>query len=127
MVCAFQNFWRDNLLDCVVSVGAVFRSKFMEGYEMTLDELERLADTAAVLDHNEQDGWYEPIYIEEQGAYYPKNARFISACDPLTIKSLIALCRLQHEAIQEADSMLEDSGAYIRLRKALAAYEEFGK
>jgi hypothetical protein len=51
--------------------------------------LKEAAEKAAVLDHNEYYGWYQPDYIESNGAYYPKNARFIALCSPSAIISLI--------------------------------------
>jgi hypothetical protein len=60
---------------------------------VNINELEKLAKAALVLDHNESDRWYAADYICEEGAHYIKNANFISACDPQTILAMIELLR----------------------------------
>ena len=66
---------------------------------MNLETLERLADAALALDHNEKAEWYseEELY---RFFHYPKNYRFIAACDPATIKELVLLVRQCKEALE---------------------------
>jgi hypothetical protein len=65
-----------------------------------LTALIEVAKAASVLDHNENAGWYGVHAIENAGAYYRKNARFIAECDPATILELCALLKKAEEALQ---------------------------
>ena len=68
------------------------------------EQLKALAMAAAVIDHNENRGWYSWDYIINNGADYPKNARFIAAASPDVILALIA----EHE---EQSRLLGMSGS----------------
>jgi hypothetical protein len=73
---------------------------------MNIAELKVAAEAATVLDHNETEGWYGADDIESQGAYYPKNARFIALANPAAILKLIAVveaakCCLEDVVLQE--------------------------
>jgi hypothetical protein len=96
---------------------------------MNLDELKALADAALVIDPIEVPGWYTAKTIEYEPAFYPKNARFIAAADPGTIKQLIELCEMQHEALAEAVKCIAlYSHPGVKLAtEALATFEHFGK
>jgi hypothetical protein len=62
---------------------------------------------------------------------------FIAAANPQTIKALIALCRMQHEVVENADALRHeiDFSTYLKRVKmvaemaneALTAFEQFGK
>ncbi len=64
---------------------------------MNIAELKAAAEAATVLDHNETEGWYTAEYIEFEGAYYPKNARFIALANPAAILKLIAVVEAAKE------------------------------
>jgi hypothetical protein len=72
-----------------------------------LTALIEAAKAASVLDHNENAGWYGVHEIENAGAYYRKNARFIAACDPATILELCALLEKAEEALKKNFEFLE--------------------
>jgi len=89
---------------------------------MNLVELKAAAEAATVLDHNETEGWYGADDIEAQGAYYPKNARFIALANPATILKVIA-------ALEAAQNLVGQEGDYlvnklIRLSDALKELEK---
>ena len=104
------------------------------GAEMNkLTTLAEAAKAAATIDHNEQEGWYSAEVIREQGAYFPKNAKFIAACDPDTILELCDLVVELEEVLRElsfgrfpkeGDEYSDDS---MRLfaRDALAAIKQW--
>ena len=54
------------------------------------EQLKVLALAAAVIDHNENRGWYEEDMLLQDGVYYTKNARFIAAASPDVVLTLIA-------------------------------------
>jgi hypothetical protein len=54
-----------------------------------LANLRELAKKANELDHNERPEWYHADNIQKQGAYYPKNARFIAAASPDVVIGLL--------------------------------------
>ena len=115
---------------------------------MKLDELEKLADSAThgpwhspgigeihVKHPDHPEGCIEIAsvifpneYNDEEGGKQ-EDADFIAACDPHTIKRLIALVRLQHDALDYLQNAPE--GVYSELQetklamKALAAYGAF--
>lgn len=87
------------------------------------EELMNLAEAAMVIDHNEHAEWYAAEYLERQGVYYPKNARFIAAAaNPETIKQLVALCRLQHAALMQMEDYEVLPGEWDT---AIAAFNKF--
>jgi hypothetical protein len=73
---------------------------------MKVTELKAAAEAASVLDHNENAGWYTAEYIEFEGAYYPKNARFIALANPATILKLIAV-------VEAAQNLVGQEGDYL--------------
>jgi hypothetical protein len=91
------------------------------------EELLALAEAAMVLDHNEQEGWYEADFIKECGAYYPKNARFIAAANPETIRQLVELVRLQNAALEFAADFIPTSYCNIGDCMVCETIEAFNK
>jgi hypothetical protein len=81
---------------------------------MTIDELEKLADETIKADAIRQKG---------------KSIYFTRTFEPQTVKQLIALVRLQHEALKEAKiTMDSECGEQLDSKqdKAIAAFEQFG-
>lgn len=98
---------------------------------MNLDTLEKLADAATPGPWN----WYEwetkeCAVVEEDGTSITSvrhgglpDHQFIAAANPATIKSLIALCRMQHGALCAANT-----NAYFKHAvDALVAFDNFNK
>jgi hypothetical protein len=93
-----------------------------------LDALEKLAQEAAVLDHNETDRWYNADELmadwvsAKDAIWYPKNARLMAACDPATMLKMIAAIR----AADTVNKMHGDTNSheFRAMRLALAALED---
>jgi hypothetical protein len=64
-----------------------------------LTALVEAAKAASVTDHNENPRWYKYSDLIRDVIFYPKNARFIAACDPATILELCALLEKMEEVI----------------------------
>jgi hypothetical protein len=86
-----------------------------------LTELKKLAEAAAAIDHNEHAEWYTAECIESQGAYYPKNARFIAKANPQAILQMIAVMEQMAGALEYG---FVDDPSQHKERDALAAYSE---
>lgn len=87
-----------------------------------LDELEALANAAT--DPRFPFCWHSWEGITDDG-YAENDAKFICACTPQTIKQLIALCRLQNDALEIAKESCD--GSYTKYDTALAAFDAFQK
>lgn len=85
-----------------------------------LTELIEVARAAAVLDHNEAEEWYSAELMEVY-AFFPKNARFIAACDPATILELCALLQQAEKALETYSNRFENNIAY----KAITAIRQW--
>ena len=88
------------------------------------EELLKLTEAALVIDHNENADWYSETDMMSR-VHYKKNARFIAAANPATIKQLVELCRLQHEALK-ALSMKQARWTDNQIA-ALEAFDAFEK
>ena len=104
----------------------------------TLDELEKLADAATqgpwrktghgVVIADRRTGNTDDDYIvmwDDTPDYVETDATFIAAANPQTIKQLIALVRLQHEALMSCS--MGCSYDETEVVAATKAYEEFNK
>jgi hypothetical protein len=89
-----------------------------------LTTLIEAAKAASVLDHNENAGWYGVHAIENAGAYYRKNARFIAACDPATILELCALLEKAEEALQWHTAMTRPIARTDEILAAIKQWKE---
>jgi hypothetical protein len=96
-----------------------------------LDALEKLAQEAAVLDHNETDRWYNADELmadwvsAKDAIWYPKNARLMAACDPATMLKMIAAIRAAKRVVDSNEG--DFIGFFIKvddMRDALAALED---
>jgi hypothetical protein len=92
-----------------------------------IDKLEELAKAAAVIDHNENPGWYseDELLVTVGSAHevigYPKNARHIAACDPSTILRLVRVARAAKVILAHHDEGARpDQIALDELRAALS-------
>jgi transaldolase len=123
---------------------------------MNLDKLEALADAATPGPWIFSNNGYVcsqslPEIVCSPHSCLPNNAKvsdhikdvkrtgkFIAAANPETIKALIALCRMQHEVVENADALRHEStdfSIYLKRVKmvaemaneALTAFEQFGK
>jgi len=66
-------------------------------------DLRRLAEAAAQLDHNESEYWYNAgELMDPVGVWYPKNARFIAAMSPDVALQLLAERAILLEALKIA-------------------------
>jgi hypothetical protein len=70
-------------------------------------KLAALAKYAMQMDHNENAGWYLWSDIINNGAVYPKNARFIEAARPDVVLALIAERDAWKENAEEVDLVLK--------------------
>jgi hypothetical protein len=90
-----------------------------------LTKLIEAAKAARLIDHNENATWYSVEAIQYQGAHFPKNARFIAACDPATILELCALLEKAEEALKfYADDPWNNQN---KGKQALAAIKQWKK
>jgi hypothetical protein len=106
----------------------------------TLDQLEALADAATpgpwrytangVIGSDAMPDNKFIILWDDDGRNRFNDYPFIAAANPKTIKQLIALCRMQHDALvkyQTRGSMDDLESAGYAGDDALAAFEQFGK
>lgn len=92
-----------------------------------LDKLEQLADAASVVDHNENSRWYSESELT-QHVHYAKNSRLIAACDPQTIKQMVALIRRMGNAMSHIDPRINyayDIDTEREYLDAVAAFKAF--
>jgi len=88
------------------------------------EQLKVLALAAAVIDHNENRGWYEEDMLLQDGVYYTKNARFIAAASPDVVLALIAERDNLKDTTDNLDEMYNSlSRDYAELKAELAALE----
>ena len=91
-----------------------------------LTALIEAAKAASVLDHNEGAEWYEADYIECNGAFYRKNAKFIALANPATILELCALLETCEAALLEAEDFCSAKHVgFQNLDDALAAIKQW--
>ena len=91
--------------------------EYKERCKMKLDKLEKLADAEGPT------GW--STADELANIFNRHTADFIAAANPAVIKQMIALIRLQHEALKGVDYSVCSYETAFTASEALEAYEEF--
>ena len=82
--------------------------------------LRKLAEAAALIDHNERAEWYSEESMVTY-AFFPKNARFIAACTPQTVIALLDTIEAQAAEIERQNATID---SYINTAAVLAAKVE---
>lgn len=91
-------------------------------------ELRKLAEAAALIDHNERAEWYSEESMVTY-AFFPKNARFIAACTPQTVIALLDTIEAQAALLKQCKTVLESCATVFdedeEIAEALAAIEQW--
>ena len=94
---------------------------------MNLKKLRDLAEAAAFIDHNETAHWYRYDDLIRDVIFYPKNARFIAACSPHRLITLLDLIEQQNHVIGAIVKYPEQYLIHIAASRALAAYDKLNQ